>query len=138
MAKYKISVIGLFLIAAILSCSQANNDPQAEVTIEQVNQKIADSSDVVLLDVRTEQEFTGQLGHLPGAMLIPIEELADRLEELAPYREKEIVVYCRSGNRSGHGAKLLNDQGFNAFNMLGGMIAWNEKYGRPDDQKNNE
>lgn len=125
----------IFLAASLMACTPAETGPVDEITVEQVKQKLADSTDVVLLDVRTEGEFYGELGHLPGAMLIPIQELDGRIEELDNFREKEIIVYCRSGNRSGVGAKMLIGHGFKAYNLLGGMIEWNEKYGRPDDNE---
>ena len=78
-----------------------------------------------ILDVRTIPEYEGPLGHIEGAKLIPVQELDSRLEELEPYRDQEIIVVCRSGNRSRRATKLLNSYGFNAINMLGGMKAWN-------------
>ncbi len=126
----------LFLAASLTACKPAETGTVDEITVEQVKQKLADSADVVLLDVRTEGEFSGELGHLPDAVLIPIQELDDRIEELDKFRGKEIIVYCRSGNRSGIGTEMLIEHGFKAYNMLGGMIEWNEKYGRPDDHTN--
>ena len=132
----KLSLLSLLLLVPVWACTRAGDSPVKEITVEQVKMKIADSADVVLLDVRTEGEFKGNLGHLPGAVLIPIQELENRLNELDEYKNKEIIVYCRSGNRSGTGAQILNEKGFNAVNMLGGMIEWNEKYGKPDDTEN--
>ena len=79
----------------------------------------------VLLDVRTQEEFDGPLGHLDGALLIPVQELEARIGELSPYRNKTIVAICRSGVRSGRATALLNTEGFHALNMVGGMVRWN-------------
>ena len=49
------------------------------------------------------------------------------MEELIDYQDKKIIVYCRSGNRSGTATKILNQNGFNAFNMIGGMNGWKGK-----------
>lgn len=74
-----------------------------------------------LLDVRMEPEY--EEFHLPGAMLLPLPELPDRLEELD--RKKTVVVYCRSGMRSAAAARLLAGAGFpRVINMLGGAMAW--------------
>lgn len=73
-----------------------------------------------LLDVREAEEFRG--GHVPGAVLIPMGFVPQRLEELP--RDREIVCICRSGARSGRVAQWLNTQGYRAFNLSGGMMAW--------------
>lgn len=102
-------------------------DNGAVMTPAQVDSLRAQGSGFLLLDVRTEGEFYGSLGHLHGALLIPVQELADRLDELAPYRKDTVVVYCRTGNRSHHATALLRSKGFNAFNMTGGMVQWNQE-----------
>ncbi|RMH61687.1 MAG: rhodanese-like domain-containing protein [Calditrichaeota bacterium] len=81
-------------------------------------------ADVVLLDVRTPEEFDGPLGHIDNAILIPVQELEKRVDELKPYKDKQIIVYCRSGNRSRFGTKILLNHGYKAVNMTGGMKGW--------------
>lgn len=122
----------------ILACAAAGGGEKAEIGIEGVKALISDSSDVLLLDVRTGAEYNGEMGHLPGAVLIPVQELKNRMTELEPFRDRMIIVYCRSGNRSGKGTGVLIEQGFKAFNMTGGMIAWNEKYGKHDSDETEE
>ena len=63
---------------------------------------------------------------MPGSVLITLAELDTRLKELEPYEDVEIIVICRSGNRSGRATKMLRDKGYTAFNMIGGMRAWNK------------
>ena len=80
----------------------------------------------VLLDVRTRAEYEGttdpQFGTLKGAINIPVQELAKRLAELAPYKEREVLVFCSHSHRSPQAAYLLTRQGFrNVVNMSGGM-----------------
>jgi sulfur-carrier protein adenylyltransferase/sulfurtransferase len=83
------------------------------------------SSKVRLIDVREPDEYTGELGHISGAELVPlatVEGAAKGWEN----REQEIVMICRSGARSGRAATLLTSMGFrHVMNMTGGMIAWN-------------
>lgn len=100
----------------------------AALTPEEAQQLATVDSSVVLLDVRTPQEFRSTTGHLQGALLIPVQELEQRMNELAPYKDKTIVAYCRTGNRSGKAAALLQAQGFKVFNMSGGIVQWNEEH----------
>lgn len=84
---------------------------------------LVEQGDVEVLDVRTPQEYAE--GHLEGATLIDFYEpdFAERIAELD--RDKEYVVYCRSGNRSGQATKLMADQGFTAVTDVdGGIVAW--------------
>ena len=83
-------------------------------------------NNILLLDVRTFDEFDGPLGHKAGAVLIPIQEIEKRIDELNKHKEKEIIVICRSGKRSQTGTRILISHGFNAVNMVGGMKAWND------------
>jgi rhodanese-related sulfurtransferase len=73
-----------------------------------------------LLDVRQPEEFRS--GHIPGAKLIPLGELRQRIHELP--KDREIICVCRSGNRSSSATRQLSEAGFKVKNMNGGMIAW--------------
>lgn len=82
---------------------------------------IAQDSTVVVLDVRTREEYGSATGHLQRSLLIPVQELEQRIEELAPYKERKIIAYCRTGKRSGKAADLLAKHGFTVLNMEGGI-----------------
>jgi len=78
---------------------------------------------VQILDVREPEEFTGPLGHIRGAILIPLGELAERVSELA--RDRPIVAVCRAGSRSAQATVILHEAGFvNVANLSGGMLRW--------------
>jgi len=78
---------------------------------------------VQILDVREADEFTGPLGHIEGARLIPLGELAERLGELS--KEKPIVAVCRAGSRSAQATVILQQGGFSDIaNLNGGMLRW--------------
>jgi rhodanese-related sulfurtransferase len=87
-----------------------------------------------LIDVREVNEFTNELGHVPGAELVPlgtIEHAAKDWDKLAP-----LVMICRSGSRSGRVTQTLKRMGFKeVVNMKGGMLAYN-KAGLPVEGKN--
>lgn len=77
----------------------------------------------LVLDVRTPTEF--KKGHLEGAVLIPVQELQKRLPELAAYKDKDILIYCATGNRSTVASKILIDNGFmKVTNMRYGIVNW--------------
>ncbi len=78
---------------------------------------------IVLLDVRTNGER--QRGSIKGSLHIPLQALRTRLPELEPYRGREIVCYCQSGNRSVSAALLLQGKGYRVANMRGGIAEWN-------------
>ncbi len=97
-----------------------------ELTPEEVK-ALKDKEDIVLLDVRSPAEHAEV--SIPGSLLIPLEQLPLRMSELP--KDKKIVVYCRSGNRSAMATYILRSRGFEAYNMMGGIINWNyEKEGR--------
>jgi adenylyltransferase/sulfurtransferase len=120
---------GLLILVNLIvfnACSQAQPSGEYDISVADVREKIAAGDSIVLLDVRTEAEYDGSLGHVDSSFLIPLSDLAKKMDELEKYKEQEIIVICRSGNRSGYATKLLRDKGFKAFNMTGGMIAWND------------
>ncbi|MGN6106191.1 MAG: MBL fold metallo-hydrolase [Kofleriaceae bacterium] len=102
--------------------SEAPDEPFVDVDPSFVT---ANRDHVALVDVREPQEFTGELGHVPGAKLVPLTTLADA--STAWDRNAEIVVVCRSGGRSAQAAKELAKRGFrHVYNLRGGMVGWNE------------
>lgn len=95
-----------------------------DITVEELKERIDKGEDLHFYDVREEHEF--EEDNL-GATLIPLAELPDHLEELAPLKNEEIIIHCRSGARSGKAAKFLESQGFtNVRNVLGGILAYRE------------
>ena len=88
-------------------------------------------NDSVIIDVREEAEFSGELGHIAGSRLVPMATIPNALEELESIKDKEIILVCRSGARSTTSAAILKGLGFHDVkNMKGGMLQWN-KCGHP-------
>ncbi len=79
----------------------------------------------VVLDVREPEEFVGVLGHIEGALLVPMDALGARLPKLAGLSDRPVVVVCRAGARSASAAVILQQAGFPlVYNLRGGMVAW--------------
>ena len=94
-----------------------------EITANEVQQLIDQGKKLNLIDVREVDEV--QAGHIPDVMHIPLGLLEFRLHELN--KNESYIMVCRSGARSGRATQLLEDNGFDASNMAGGMSAWEGK-----------
>ncbi|MBR3432206.1 MAG: rhodanese-like domain-containing protein [Bacteroidaceae bacterium] len=99
-----------------------NTDPEGFAAL------IADSS-VVILDVRTAEEFKD--GHIANALNIDVNQkkFVKKAKAMLP-KDRTIAVYCRSGRRSANAAELLAKNGYECVNLYGGILAWIEN-GRP-------
>ncbi len=91
-----------------------------DVSATEAQKKLSQKPKPFLLDVRQPEEFRS--GHIPGAKLIPLGDLRSRMNELP--KNQEILVVCRSGNRSLSATRQLASAGYNAVNVRGGIIAW--------------
>jgi len=85
--------------------------------------QLLNHKNALVLDVREQGEYDS--GHILSSKLIPLGKLKERLGELEKYRERPVVVVCRSGQRSASACAMLGKQGFaQAYNLNGGIIAW--------------
>lgn len=103
----------------------AQEGPAAEyrrIAAQQAKEIMDQGGEYILLDVRTQQEFDA--GFIPGAILIPDYELAERAEADLPHKDAVILVYCRSGNRSASSAKTLVGMGYTQVYDFGGIGSW--------------
>jgi rhodanese-related sulfurtransferase len=117
-----LSIIGVFCFCLVIvkKFLKTRGIPMIDA---ETAKKIVDNNDAIILDVRTHQEFI--TGHLIGARLIPVAELPDRIEEIASYKNNQILVYCRGGNRSATASAVLKTHGFlKIANLKGGIMAW--------------
>jgi rhodanese-related sulfurtransferase len=114
--------LSIFSFTNFFGCAQQNKD--STMTVHELKKLMNDDSTLVILDVRTPAELTGPLGKIDNVINIPIQELQSRIGELNKYKDKQIAVICRSGNRSNTGTRLLREKGFDAKNVLGGMIQY--------------
>lgn len=94
-----------------------------EVNCQAVKAMLDAQADFLLLDCREKDEYDAV--HIAGARLVPMSEIQQRIGELEPYRDREIVVHCHHGGRSMRVTNWLRQQGFaKAQNMAGGIDDW--------------
>lgn len=94
-----------------------------EINVDQLKEKLENDEDIILLDVRSEEEL--EFGKIKYSLMVPLPELADKLDILKSYKNKEIIVYCRSGRRSAMATTFLLRSGFDDVkNLTGGILAW--------------
>lgn len=94
-----------------------------QITPNEVEQLLADGKAITIIDVRETAEVAQ--GKIPGAVNIPLGLLEFRMHELD--KNKEYIMVCRSGGRSGQACQFLDSHGFKTINMAGGMLAWEGK-----------
>lgn len=102
----------------------AETDSSSSITVQELKNEMKKNENLVILDVRTEQEFVGEMSKISGALHIPLQEIETRYKELEKYKDKEILVICRTGRRSGIASDFLKSKGYNAINVEGGMVKY--------------
>ena len=96
-----------------------------EISATELKERLDRGEEIVLLDIRNAYELN--LANLDNSLHIPQEQLMTRLEELSPFTDRDVVVYCRTGNRSQGCVQFLKSKGFQkVFNLTGGLHAWSD------------
>lgn len=125
MIKYFSNILGLLLIINSLTFAQLKSDNS--LTMAEFKEKQKSDNNIVVLDVRTPEEFVGPLGKVESSINIPVQVLDQRINELEKFKDKEIIVICRTQNRSAVAVEYLKRSGFNAKNVLGGMVEFSKR-----------
>ena len=119
----------IFLLLAVMlltACGQdRDNDQEAvylNITAEEAKQIMDSEEGYIILDVRTQEEY--DQGHIPGAIVISHEEIAEKAEDVLTDKDQLILVYCRSGRRSKIAAEALAELGYTNIKEFGGIIDW--------------
>ncbi len=113
----------LVFLLAVSGCSaEEKGSVYMNINPEKVKEMMENSEEFVLLDVRSEEEFSE--GHIPGAIVIPHEEILKRAEAELPEKDVPVFVYCRSGRRSKIAAEALVSLGYSEVYEFGGIIDW--------------
>lgn len=106
---------GLLMLGQSVSANQT-------MTTQELQSKLNAKENFVLLDVRTQEEYNA--GYIAGAILLPYDEINAKATIVLPDKEKEIVLYCRSGRRSAIAKKSLLDLGYQKVIDFGGVKRW--------------
>ena len=119
----------IFLLLAVVmltACGQDKENDQGAVyvniTAEEAKQIMDTEEGYIILDVRTQEEY--DQGHIPSAILISHEEIAEKAEKMLTDKDQLILVYCRSGRRSKIAAEALVELGYTNIKEFGGIIDW--------------
>ena len=110
-------IIGFFVLKQL-------SRTQPELSSEVAKSYLKDDN-YRFLDVRTKSEFLS--GHIENSIHIPLQELPTRLDEIEQLKQKDIIVYCRSGARSGKATNILIKNNFKVQNLSGGILDWEGK-----------
>ena len=122
-------VIPLLFCILLTACgNDTNNTNKGEnamyeqITAEEAKKIMDSNQDFIILDVREQDEFDA--GHVPDAILLPYTEIESKAAEILPDKDKQILVYCRSGRRSKIASEALVKLGYTNIKEFGGIIDW--------------
>ncbi len=125
MKKFASLLISALMLLLVVGCNGDSTDNTLSyemISGEQAKALMESESDYIIIDARTQSEYDE--GHIPGAILIPEYEIAERAQEELPNKDQLILVYCRSGRRSKIAAEILVDLGYTNVKEFGGIIDW--------------
>ncbi len=98
-----------------------------DIDVQEASTLLERNRNILLIDVRTPDEYTGPLGHIEGSQLLPVQQFKYWGAKLEAEKDQPIMLVCRSGGRSGRTAVMLKDLGYtNLMNIKDGMSAWNK------------
>ena len=117
----------ILVLGAILYYSGILNFNLPSISVEKLKKLHSINNEIEIIDVRTQSEYNGHLGHIHNSKLRPLSDIEITIAEYknSKYTDEPIYIICRSGNRSSKATKKLRDSGINAINVSGGMKAWN-------------
>ena len=115
-------LLTLALPFGCVGCSDGGSATYEQINGAEAKALMDSESGYIIIDARTQEEY--DQGHIPGAILIPEYEIADRAEKELPDKDQLILVYCRSGRRSKIAAEELVKLGYTNVKEFGGIIDW--------------
>ena len=119
---FLIMLIASIFPFACVGCSDGGSASYEQISGAEAKALMDSEGGYVIIDARTQSEYDD--GHIPGAILIPYGEIADRAEKELPDKDQLILVYCRSGRRSKIAAEELVKLGYTNVKEFGGIIDW--------------
>ena len=120
--RFLISLLTVTLPFGCDGCSNGSSESYEQISGAEAKALMDSESGYIILDTREQDEYDE--GHIPGAILIPYGEIADRAEKELPNKDQLILVYCRSGRRSKIAAEELVKLGYTNVKEFGGIIDW--------------
>ena len=120
--RFLLMLLTLALPFGCVGCSGGGSATYDQISGAEAKALMDSESGYILIDARTQEEYDE--GHIPGAILIPEYEIADRAEKELPDKDQLILVYCRSGRRSKIAAEELVKLGYTNVKEFGGIIDW--------------
>ena len=118
-------VLILMTMLLLTGCGQAAEKQEAiymNITAQQAKELMDTQEGYVILDTRAQEEYDE--GHIPGAIVIPHDEIMEKAEAVLTDKDQLILVYCRSGRRSKIAAEALVDLGYTNIREFGGILDW--------------
>ena len=115
-------LLALALQIGCVGCSGGGSSAYEQISAAEAKALMDNESGYIIIDARTQEEYDE--GHIPGAILIPEYEIANRAEKELPDKNQLILVYCRSGRRSKIAAEALAKLGYTNVKEFGGIIDW--------------
>ena len=120
--RFLIALLTFTLPFGCVGCSTGGSATYEQISGAEAKALMDSESGYIIIDARTQSEYDE--GHIPGAILIPYDEIADRAEKELPDKNQLILVYCRSGRRSKIAAEELVKLGYTNVKEFGGIIDW--------------
>ena len=120
--RFLIMLLTLALPFGCVGCSDGGSATYEQISGAEAKALMDSESGYIIIDARTQEEY--DQGHIPGAIMIPEYEIADRAEKELPDKDQLILVYCRSGRRSKIAAEELVKLGYTNVKEFGGIIDW--------------
>lgn len=121
-----LAVLGLMLFSGCQMFRRRERPPFRKVTPSVAFEILRDSPDVLVLDLRSREEFLGDTGHIFRSLSFPLSHLSERLIEIGPFRDDTFLVYCRTGDTCGEeGMAILVSSGYDSAILIeGGIDRW--------------
>ena len=120
--RFLLMLLTLAFPLGCIGCSDGGSVTYEQISGAEAKALMDSESGYIIIDARTQEEYDE--GHIPGAILIPEYEIADRAEKDLPDKDQLILVYCRSGRRSKIAAEELVKLGYTNVKEFGGIIDW--------------
>ncbi len=123
--KKGIALLCVVMVVLAAGCASGQTVKEAKavtITAKQAKERLDREAGIILLDVRTKEEYQAQ--HIPNAILLPIDDIGTKAASVIPDKNATYFVYCRTGNRSATASAQLVSMGYKNVFDLGGIIDW--------------